>query len=289
MCIFRIKFNNFFERLLVIGLFQKLSTLSQSYTQVFIDFWCVICYTFVVMKGYIMREIVLDTETTGLDPFNGDKIVEIGCVELENHLPTGRTYHQYINPMRSMSEEVIAVHGLTEEFLSDKPLFKDIADDFLSFVGEDAKLVIHNAAFDMKFLNAELSFADKPQLSYDRVIDTLVIARKKFPGSRVNLDELCKRFGVDNTSRTLHGALLDSELLAEVYLELLGGREPGLVFKQKNTTPVVQVATQNMTIERVFHEARLFPISKEEERQHIDFIKGIKQNLWGVVPEENEK
>lgn len=232
-----------------------------------------------------MREIVLDTETTGLDPFNGDKIVEIGCVELENHLPTGRTYHQYINPMRSMSEEVIAVHGLTEEFLSDKPVFKDIADDFLAFVGDDAKLVIHNAAFDMKFLNAELSFADKPQLSYDRVVDTLIIARKKFPGSRVNLDELCKRFGVDNTSRTLHGALLDSELLAEVYLELLGGREPGLVLAQKNNVISVKKEEGVMVAERVFREARVFSVSEEEIKQHIDFVKGIKNNLWGIVPE----
>lgn len=235
-----------------------------------------------------MREIVLDTETTGLDPFNGDKIVEIGCVELENHLPTGRTYHQYINPMRSMSEEVIAVHGLTEEFLSDKPIFKDIADDFWAFIGEDAKLVIHNAAFDMKFLNAELSFADKPQLSYDRVVDTLVIARKKFPGSRVNLDELCKRFGVDNTNRTLHGALLDSELLAEVYLELLGGREPGLVLAQK-THVTKEVREKNVsTVERVFHEARKFSISENEYKQHVDFIKEIKNNLWGILPDENK-
>ena len=235
-----------------------------------------------------MREIVLDTETTGLDPFSGDKIVEIGCVELENHLPTGRTYHQYINPMRSMSEEVIAVHGLTEEFLSDKPVFKDIADDFLAFVGEDAKLVIHNAAFDMKFLNAELSFADKPQLSYDRVVDTLIIARKKFPGSRVNLDELCKRFGVDNTGRTLHGALLDSELLAEVYLELLGGREPGLVLAQK-AQEVKEVQNEIITLtERVFHEARIFEVSDKEEKQHIEFVKGIKNNLWGILPDESK-
>ena len=235
-----------------------------------------------------MREIVLDTETTGLDPFNGDKIVEIGCVELENHLPTGRTYHQYINPMRSMSEEVIAVHGLTEEFLSDKPVFKDIADEFLAFVGDDAKLVIHNAAFDMKFLNAELSFADKPQLSYDRVVDTLIIARKKFPGSRVNLDELCKRFGVDNTCRTLHGALLDSELLAEVYLELLGGREPGLVLAQ-NTQAAKVVQTNSVSlVERVFHEARVFEISEDEKKQHIDFVKGIKGNLWGIEVDDNK-
>lgn len=227
-----------------------------------------------------MREIVLDTETTGLDPFNGDRLVEIGCIELLNHVPTGRTYHQYINPVRSISEEVVAVHGLTEQFLSDKPLFKDIADDFLAFIGDDAKLVIHNAAFDMKFLNAELSWIDKEALSFDRVIDTLLIARKKFPGSRVNLNELCRRFGVDNSSRTLHGALLDSELLAEVYLELIGGREPGLILDKKNTSQTTTTHTNAPVSHRSFHEPRLFELSEEEKEQHIEFIKEIKNNLW---------
>lgn len=231
-----------------------------------------------------MREIVLDTETTGLDPFAGDRIVEIGCIELVNHLPTGRTYHQYINPQRSLSEEVVAVHGLTEEFLSDKPIFKEIADDFLAFVGTDSKLVIHNAPFDMKFLNAELSWADKELLSYDRVIDTLVMARQKFPGARVNLNELCKRFNVDNTARTLHGALLDSELLAEVYLELIGGREPGLVL-DKMSAPVVNEVKQNETYsfaKKEFHAPRPFVLDKEEEQQHIEFVRQIKNNIWGV-------
>lgn len=230
-----------------------------------------------------MREIVLDTETTGLDPFNGDKIVEIGCVELENHIPTGRTYHQYINPMRSISEEVVAVHGLTEAFLADKPIFKDIADDFLDFIGTDSTLVIHNAAFDMKFLNAELSFADKPQIPFERAVDTLLIARKKFPGARVNLDELCKRFGVDNSSRSVHGALLDSELLAEVYLELLGGREPGLILDKKAEPDVAVQSVSQTPVERVFHEPRLFAITPEEQQQHIDFIKKIESNIWGVT------
>lgn len=231
-----------------------------------------------------MREIVLDTETTGLDPFAGDRIVEIGCIELVNHLPTGRTYHQYINPQRSLSEEVVAVHGLTEEFLSDKPIFKDIADDFLAFIGTDSKLVIHNAPFDMKFLNAELSWVDKELLSFDRVIDTLVMARQKFPGARVNLNELCKRFNVDNTARTLHGALLDSELLAEVYLELIGGREPGLVL-DKMTAPVVSETQKTQvaaSVQRVFHEPRPFVLDKEEERQHIEFVRQIKNNVWGI-------
>ena len=175
-----------------------------------------------------MREIVLDTETTGFEPDQGDRIVEIGGVELLNHMPTGRTYHEYIDPQRSMPEDAFAVHGLGDDFLRGKPVFADIADGFLEFVG-DAKLVIHNAAFDMKFLNAELRWLNKRQLPWEQAIDTLAIARKKFPGSPASLDALCRRFNIDNTARTLHGALLDSEILAEVYLELIGGRQPGLV------------------------------------------------------------
>jgi len=172
-----------------------------------------------------MREIVLDTETTGFEPEDGDRIVEIGAVELFNHVPTGRTYHQYINPQRTMPQEAFEVHGLGDDFLADKPLFAAIADAFLEFVG-DARLVIHNASFDMKFLNAELRWVGKPLLPMDQAIDTLAIARRRFPGSPASLDALCRRFGIDNSSRTLHGALLDSEILAEVYLELIGGRQP---------------------------------------------------------------
>ena len=175
-----------------------------------------------------MREIVLDTETTGFEPNEGDRIVEIGAVELFNHLPTGRTYHQYINPKRNMPEAAFNVHGLSEEFLSDKPVFKDIAQEFIDFI-KDSKLVIHNASFDMKFLNAELGWINRPALPVHQAIDTLAIARRKFPGSPASLDALCRRFGIDNSSRTLHGALLDSEILAEVYLELVGGRQPDLV------------------------------------------------------------
>ncbi|WP_113911675.1 DNA polymerase III subunit epsilon [Roseovarius dicentrarchi] len=175
-----------------------------------------------------MREIVLDTETTGFEPEQGDRIVEIGAVELLNHMPTGRTYHQYINPQRAMPEDAFKVHGLGDDFLRDKPLFADVAQAFLSFIG-DAKLVIHNAAFDMKFLNAELRWQNLPQLPWEQAIDTLAIARKKFPGSPASLDALCRRFNIDNGARTLHGALLDSEILAEVYLELIGGRQPNLV------------------------------------------------------------
>ncbi len=173
----------------------------------------------------MMREIVLDTETTGLDPFEGHRIVEIGAVELYNHMPTGRTWHQYVNPARDMPPEAFAVHGLGEEFLRDKPLFAEIGPKFLEFIG-DAPLVIHNAAFDMKFLNAELGWCDLSPLPMSRAIDTLIMARQKYPGAPASLDALCRRFGIDNTARTLHGALLDSEILAEVYLELIGGRQP---------------------------------------------------------------
>ncbi len=175
-----------------------------------------------------MREIVLDTETTGFEPESGDRIVEIGAVELFNHMPTGRTYHQYINPERGMPKEAFEVHGLGDDFLRDKPVFRMVGQAFLDFVG-DARLVIHNAAFDMKFLNAELGWIGLPLISFERAIDTLGIARKRFPGAPASLDALCRRFGIDNAARTLHGALLDSEILAEVYLELIGGRQPGLV------------------------------------------------------------
>ncbi len=185
-----------------------------------------------------MREIVLDTETTGFDPDTGDRIVEIGALELLNHVPTGRTFHVYINPGRTMPQEAFEVHGIGPDLLDppqppapgavtlkDKPPFAEVGRMFLDFI-EDARLVIHNAAFDMKFLNAELGWAGLPALADDRTIDTLDIARRRFPGARASLDALCQRFGIDNSSRTLHGALLDSEILAEVYLELIGGRQP---------------------------------------------------------------
>jgi len=174
-----------------------------------------------------MREIVLDTETTGFDPTEGDRIVEIGAVELMNHLPTGRTYHQYINPERTMPAGAFEVHGLGDEFLRDKPVFATIGQAFLDFIA-DAKLVIHNASFDMKFLNYELKKASFPEIPWPQAIDTLAIARQKFPGAANSLDALCRRFGVDNSAREKHGALLDSEILAEVYLELIGGRQQGL-------------------------------------------------------------
>lgn len=172
-----------------------------------------------------MREIVLDTETTGFDPQSGDRIVEIGAVELMGHVATGNTYHQYINPERGMPNDAFEVHGLGDEFLRDKPKFAAVGQAFLDFVG-DSKMIIHNAAFDMKFLNFELGKMGLRKLPWEQAIDTLAIARKKFPGSPSSLDALCRRFGIDNSSRTLHGALLDSEILAEVYLELIGGKQP---------------------------------------------------------------
>jgi DNA polymerase-3 subunit epsilon len=183
-----------------------------------------------------LREIVLDTETTGFEPSEGHRIVEIGAVELFNHLPTGRTFHVYLNPERSMPKEAFEVHGLGDDFLRDKPLFRQEAQNFLDFVA-DSKLVIHNASFDMKFLNWELRTHGFPQIPNDRAIDTLMIARSRFPGSPASLDALCRRFGIDNSMREKHGALLDSEILAEVYLELIGGRQPDLVLAPVASTP----------------------------------------------------
>ncbi|MFN3643149.1 MAG: DNA polymerase III subunit epsilon [Gemmobacter sp.] len=173
-----------------------------------------------------MREVVLDTETTGLDPAEGHRVVEIGAVELWNHLPTGRTFHRYLNPERPMPPEAQAVHGLDDAFLRDKPLFHQIADDLIAFLG-DAPMIAHNAGFDARFLNAEFRRIDLPPLDPARIIDTRAMAMARFPGAPSSLDALCRRFGVDNSARTKHGALLDSEILAEVYLELVGGRQPG--------------------------------------------------------------
>jgi len=181
-----------------------------------------------------MREIVLDTETTGLSPNRGDRVVEIGCVELLHHLPTGKTYHVYLNPERDMPEEAFNIHGLSGEYLSTKPLFREIADEFIEFIS-DSTLVIHNAPFDLGFLNWELKALKRPTLDDARVIDTLVMARKKFAGASSSLDALCRRFHIDNSNRVKHGALLDSELLAEVYLELIGGAQPNLTLISEET------------------------------------------------------
>ncbi|MFQ6550830.1 DNA polymerase III subunit epsilon [Aestuariibius insulae] len=225
-----------------------------------------------------MREIVLDTETTGFEPADGDRIVEIGAVELLNHVPTGKTYHQYINPERSMPRDAFEVHGLGDEFLKDKPVFADVAAAFVDFVGHD-KLIIHNAAFDMKFLNAELGWLNLPLLPIDQAIDTLAIARRRFPGAPASLDALCRRFGIDNSSRTLHGALLDSEILAEVYLELIGGKQPGLILSSDNKK--TEKAVDN-TWRATPRQKQLPPrLTEEEEASHRSFVEQMGSNsLW---------
>jgi DNA polymerase-3 subunit epsilon len=234
-----------------------------------------------------MREIVLDTETTGFEPEQGDRIVEIGAVELFNHLPTGRTYHQYINPERAMPQEAFEVHGLGDDFLRDKPVFAQIVDDFRRFV-EGAKLVIHNAAFDMKFLNAELGWANRPPLPRDCAIDTLEIARRRFPGSPASLDALCRRFNIDNSARTLHGALLDSEILAEVYLELIGGKQPDFAL---GPSRVSSGSRQGSAAADWRPAPRPVPlpsrISEKEKAAHAAFVEKLGEDaLWRKIAPE---
>ena len=226
-----------------------------------------------------MREIVLDTETTGLSPDNGDRIVEIGCVELINHVPTNNTYQVYLNPEKDMDPGAEKVHGLTNEFLSDKPKFIEIVDDFLDFIG-DSNLVAHNADFDINFLNSELERVKKDKINNDRVVDTLKIARSKYPGARNSLDALCKRFFVDNSNRSLHGALLDSELLAEVYLELVGGKEPDLELST-NAVKITNNNQNNFSTVPV-RKNKLKPrITDIDEKDHKDFLDSFpKESLW---------
>jgi DNA polymerase III subunit epsilon len=229
-----------------------------------------------------MREIVLDTETTGLDPDQGDRIVEIGGVELLNHLPTGRTFHVYLNPERAMSADAEKVHGLSDAFLADKPLFRAVAADFLAFIA-DAHLVIHNAAFDMKFLNAELRWANLPQLPWERAVDTLAIARRKFPGAPASLDALCRRFGIDNSTRTLHGALLDSQILAEVYLELIGGRQPDFGLTSTSTQTARTVTTDPQGRGPLGPRPAPLPprLTESERAAHAEFVGTLgPKALW---------
>lgn len=230
-----------------------------------------------------MREIVMDTETTGLEPSEGHRIVEIGAVELFNHLPTGKTYHQYINPQRTMPKEAFDVHGIGDDFLRDKPLFKNIAPAFLGFIG-DSRLVIHNAPFDMKFLNAELEKAGFPLLPMSQALDTAALARKRFPGAPASLDALCRRFGVDNSAREKHGALLDSEILAEVYLELIGGRQPDFALSLQ---PVPSASAP--TKQEIVNSWRPYPrptplaprITEEETTAHSIFISKLGDTaIW---------
>jgi DNA polymerase-3 subunit epsilon len=221
-----------------------------------------------------MREIVLDTETTGLDPASGHRIVEIGCVELINHLPTGRVWHCYLNPERDMPDEAFRVHGLSNEFLAKHPVFAEKVAEFLEFIA-DSTLVIHNAEFDMRFINAELKTLGFPALPMSRAIDTVAMARKRFPGAQANLDALCRRFEIDNTHRTRHGALLDAELLAEVYLQLAGGRQPGLDLAQ-----AAGLARAAATVERRRRDPRPHAPSPEELEAHQAFVGKIKNAMW---------
>lgn len=245
-----------------------------------------------------MREIVLDTETTGFDPEQGDRIVEIGAVELWNHMPTGKTYHQYINPERSMPAEAFGVHGIGPDLLEppqkptpgavtlgDKPVFAKIGQAFRNFVG-DGRLVIHNASFDMKFLNAELRWMGLAELPWEQATDTLAIARKRFPGSPASLDALCRRFGIDNSNRTLHGALLDSEILAEVYLELIGGRQPDLSLSQ---TSAVQRSGGGPEVWRPQPRPQPLPsrLSEDERAAHAAFVDQLGDDaLWKKLVQE---
>jgi len=225
-----------------------------------------------------MREIVLDTETTGLDPRKGDRIVEIGGVEMVNRFVTGRTFHQYINPERAMPPDAFAIHGLSDGFLKDKPVFAAIADAFVEFIG-DATLVIHNASFDIGFLNAELGKLGKPPIASDRVLDTLMLARRKHPGQQNSLDALCQRYGIDTSRRTKHGALLDSEILAEVYAELTGGRQQTMALDAATTEMPAGVSTIAARKQRRTPPPSL--LSERERAAHRTFVEGMGDKaLW---------
>ncbi len=224
-----------------------------------------------------MREIVLDTETTGLDPLDGHRLVEIGCIELVNRIPSGQTFHAYFNPQRSMPAEAFAVHGLSDDFLKDKLFFAEAADDLVAFLG-DAPLVIHNAAFDIGFINAELERVGRPLIPRERTVDTLLIARRKHPGASNRLDDLCARYAIDNSRRTKHGALLDAELLAEVYVELIGARQAQLVLSQTTMT-------RRLAGEPIIVRERLLPlvaaVTAEERAAHRAFIATLGDNaIW---------
>jgi DNA polymerase-3 subunit epsilon len=234
----------------------------------------------------VTREIVIDTETTGLNPLTGDRVVEIGGVELYNHIPTGRHFHKYINPERQMASDAFSVHGLSDEFLRDKPRFIEIVDEMIDFFG-DATLIAHNAPFDVQFLNFELEKAGRPSLT-NTIIDTVAVARDKHPGARVSRDALCKHYGIDNTRRTLHGALLDSEILADVYLELIGGRQVTLALVEETRVSFGGAAL-------IAHTAPQRPtplpsrVDAETLAAHMALIKTMGEvALWGYYRDEEQ-
>ena len=227
-----------------------------------------------------MREVVLDTETTGLSPSNGDRVVEIGCVELINHVPTGKTYQAYLNPEKLMDPSAEEVHGLTNDFLKDQPFFKDVADEFLKFIS-DSPLVIHNAEFDIGFLNSELDKVGLTKISINQAIDTLKIAREKFPGAQNSLDALCRRFDINNFDRELHGALLDSRILAEVYLELLGGKEPGLLLNHEEKKEKEDIVLKGVLKNKTSND-NSYGVNDEEKEKHKKLLSSMsKTPIWG--------
>ncbi|MFA6218787.1 MAG: DNA polymerase III subunit epsilon [Erythrobacter sp.] len=230
-----------------------------------------------------MREIVFDTETTGLDPRTGDRMVEIGCIEMVNLVPTGATYHAYFNPERDMPAGAEAVHGLSAGFLSDKPLFHELADELLAFVG-DAPLVAHNAGFDFGFLNAELALCARAPICTSRMVDTVALARKRHPGAKLSLDALCTRYGIDRSHRVRHGALLDAELLAQVYVELKGGRQIGFELAAERHAEVMSEVTEVVAVRQAGgsrREPRAHTASAEELERHRKFVAGLDNPLWG--------
>ena len=235
----------------------------------------------------MVREVVFDTETTGFNPEEGDKLVEIGAVELINHIPTGVVFHRYINPQREVPDEAFKVHGLSYDFLKDYPTFAEQVDEWIDFVG-DAVLVAHNAKFDINFINYEQKELGKITYGFDRVVDTLEIARNLYPGARNSLDALCKRFNVDNSARTLHGALLDADLLAKVYLELLGGQEPTMLGRESQKEAKSSQFIDESKIERKYREPRIFALSAEEEQAHLEFMKNnLTDAIWLKIEEDS--
>ncbi|MBX9732411.1 MAG: DNA polymerase III subunit epsilon [Sphingomonas sp.] len=226
-----------------------------------------------------MREIVFDTETTGLSFSNGDRLVEIGCVELFNRVETGQTYHAYFHPERPMAPEAQAIHGLSDAFLADKPLFAERCDDLLEFLG-DSPLVAHNASFDFGFLNGELKRSGRQMLSLSRMIDTVAMARTRHPGAKHSLDALCTRFGIDRSHRVLHGALLDAQLLAQVYVELTGGRQIGLTLVSDITEQAAPPVDASRSVAR---PQRIFAVTAEEAARHSQFLESVNNPLWGPL------
>jgi DNA polymerase-3 subunit epsilon len=228
----------------------------------------------------MLREIVMDTETTGLDCANGDRLIEVGCIEIVNRIPTGREFHRYLNPERDIHPDAVAVHGLTPEFLRDKPLFKAVAAEFLDFIGE-APLVMHNASFDVGFLNAELERAAMPRLASERIVDTLVLARRRHPAGPNSLDALCKRYAIDTSARTKHGALVDALLLAGVYVELLGERQATLGLASNSAARAGAQVRRHSAKQRPSPLPLPSMLTEEAERTHAEFVKTLGPNaLW---------